>query len=134
MADERYFSPRDVEALIPRLTDIVDRLRAAHAIVEETRGRLQAEQQRLSMAGGGVLDRAQWRADKEQLDASVARAQKAVEEISALGGVPKGVEEGLVDFPHLRNGRVVNLCWKYGETRIEWWHGMDEGYAARKPL
>ena len=131
---ERYFSPQEVEALIPALTDIVERLRAAHADVEERRGRLQAEQQRLAMAGGGVLDRAQWKADREVLDAAVKHAQAAVEEIHALGGVPKGVEEGLVDFPHLRDGRVVNLCWKFGETRIRFWHGMDEGYAARKPL
>ena len=131
---ERYFSPGDVEALIPRLTAIVDGLRAAHAAVEETRGRLQAEQKRLTLSGGGMLDQARWRADREQLDAGVKRAQAAVDAIQALGGVPKGVEEGLVDFPHLRDGRVVNLCWKYGETRIEWWHGMDEGYASRKRL
>ena len=41
---------------------------------------------------------------------------------------------GLVDFLHLRNGREVNLCWKYGEREIRHWHGLDEGYAARKPL
>jgi len=131
---ERYFSPADVEALIPTLTDIVDRLRVAHAKVEEARGRMQAEQQRLALVGGGVLDQARWRADRATLDAAVPRAQKAIEEINALGGVPKGVEEGLVDFPHLRDGRVVNLCWKYGETQIRFWHGMDEGYTSRKPL
>lgn len=131
---ERYFSPDEVEALIPTLTQIVERLRAAHAEVEARRGRLQTEHRRLTMAGGGVLDRAQWRADRGGLDAAVKQAQAAVEEIHALGGVPKGVEEGLVDFPHLRAGRVVNLCWKFGETRIRWWHGMDEGYGARKPL
>ena len=131
---ERYFSPDEVEALIPRLTAIVDGLRAAHAEVEAARTRLQAEQQRLSLAGGGMLDQARWRADQQTLDASVKGAQTAVDEIHALGGVPKGVEEGLVDFPHLRDGRVVNLCWKYGETEIRWWHGMDEGYAARKRL
>jgi hypothetical protein len=131
---ERYFSPAEVEALIPTLTDIVERLRAAHADVEERRGRLQAEQQRLAMAGGGVLDRTKWQADRQVLDAATKHAQAAVEEIHALGGVPKGVEEGLVDFPHLRDGRVVNLCWKFGETRIRYWHGMDEGFASRKPL
>lgn len=131
---ERYFSPDEVEALIPTLTAAVERLREAHAEVEETRGRLQAEQQRLAMSGGGMLDRARWRANRERLDTAVKRAQAAVDEVHAMGGVPKGVEEGLVDFPHLRDGRVVNLCWKYGETRIGWWHGMDEGFAARKPL
>jgi hypothetical protein len=131
---ERYFSPDEVEALIPTLTAIIERLREAHAEVEETRGALQAEQQRLTMSGGGMLDQGRWRADRERLDAAVARAQAAVDEIHAVGGVPKGVEDGLVDFPHLRDGRVVNLCWKFGETRIRWWHGMDEGFAARKPL
>jgi hypothetical protein len=131
---ERYFSPEEVEALIPRLTDIVDRLRDAQAAVAETRTRLQAEQQRLTLAGGGMLDRARWRADQEGMKAGIAEVKKAAEEIQALGGVPKGIEEGLVDFPHLRDGRVVNLCWKYGETRIRFWHGMDEGFAARKPL
>jgi hypothetical protein len=131
---ERYFSPAEVEALIPRLTEIVERLRAAHADVETRRGRLEAEHRRLTMAGGGVLDQARWRADRASLETGVKAAQEAVEAIQALGGVPKGVEEGLVDFPHLREGRVVNLCWRFGETEIRWWHGMDEGYAARKPL
>jgi hypothetical protein len=131
---ERLFSPEDVEALIPTLTEIVDRLRAAHGEVETRRNRLQAEQQRLALAGGGVLDQARWRADREALDRATKAAQAAMERLQALGGVPKGIEEGLVDFPHLRDGRVVNLCWKYGETRIRFWHGMDEGYASRKPL
>ena len=34
----------------------------------------------------------------------------------------------------VRDGRVVNLCWKHGEKKVEWWHGMDEGYASRKAL
>jgi hypothetical protein len=131
---ERLFSPEDVEALIPTLTEIVDRLRAAHGEVETRRNRMQAEQQRLALAGGGMLDQARWRADREALDKATKAAQAAMERLHALGGVPKGIEEGLVDFPHLREGRVVNLCWKYGETRIRFWHGMDEGFASRKPL
>jgi hypothetical protein len=55
-------------------------------------------------------------------------------EIQALGGVIKDLALGLVDFPHLREGRTVNLCWRYGEQRVTHWHGLDEGYAARKPL
>jgi len=131
---ERYFSPDEVEALIPTLTRLVDRLRLAHAEVAKMRRRLQAEQRRLALAGGGVLDQGRWRADKQRMDAGIASARRVAEEMQALGGVPKGIEEGLVDFPHLRDGRVVNLCWKYGETRIRFWHGMDEGYASRKPL
>jgi hypothetical protein len=131
---ERYFSPEDVEALIPKLTELVERLRAAHADVQATRERLEAEKQRLAVAGGGVLDHGRWRADSARLEATSKIAQAVLEEIHAIGGVPKDIGLGLVDFPHLRDGRVVNLCWKHGETRVRWWHGLDEGYAARKPL
>ena len=131
---ERYFTPDEVEALIPKLAELVDRLQTAHADVQTVRERLEAEKQRLTLAGGGVLDRAQWRADSARLEAATKAAQAALDEIHAMGGVPKDIGLGLVDFPHLRDGRVVNLCWKPGETRVRWWHGLDEGYTARKPL
>ena len=131
---DRYFTRDEVEALIPTLTGLVERLRAAHQDVQTVRERMQAEHQRLTMAGGGLLDRARWRADRERLEAATKEAQAAVEAIHDTGGVPKDAEIGLVDFPHLRDGRVVNLCWKHGETHEDWWHGLDEGWAARKPL
>jgi hypothetical protein len=131
---DRHFTPAEVEALIPTLTGLVDRLRAAHAEVAAVRGRLAAEQQRLTLVGGGLPDQEQWRADHARLEAATKDAQAVVDELLALGGVPKDVGLGLVDFPHLRDGRLVNLCWKYGEARVGWWHGFDEGYAARKPL
>jgi hypothetical protein len=131
---ERYFTPEEVEALIPALTDLVATLQTAHADAETRRASMKAEEERVALAGGGILDQARWRADREALDAAVARAQRAIEGIHAVGGVPKDARLGLVDFPTIRDGRVVNLCWKQGETRVEWWHGLDEGYAARKAL
>ena len=131
---ERYFTPDEVEALIPKLTGLVDRLRTAHADVQTVREGLEAEKQRLTLAGGGVLDRGRWRADSQRLETATKEAQAVLEEIHALGGVPKDIGLGLVDFPHRRDGRVVNLCWKHGESRVRWWHGLDEGYAARRPL
>ncbi len=47
----------------------------------------------------------------------------------------KNVEEGLIDFPHLRrNGQEVYLCFKYGEETIQYWHPVDTGFAGRQPL
>ena len=46
----------------------------------------------------------------------------------------KDLEMGLVDFPSLRGGQEIYLCWKLGEERIQYWHGLTEGYAGRKPL
>jgi hypothetical protein len=131
---DRYFSPEEVEALIPTLTELMGAARSAQALAVEAREHLQAEKHRLTMAGGGVLDRAVWDDATRTLARETARVERAVTRIGALGGVIKDVATGLVDFAHVRDGRVVNLCWKLGETAIRFWHGMDEGFAARKPL
>ena len=131
---ERYFSVADVEALIPKLSRLMGRVMSAHAEVGEAQQRLQAEQQRISMAGGGVLDRRAWRADTERVERLTTEIREGLGAIVELGGAPKDLGLGLVDFLHLRDGREVNLCWKYGEREIRHWHGLDEGYAGRKPL
>ena len=119
----RHFTRNEAEALIPRLTAIMERMMSADTEATARQERLRAARQRIELSGGGVLDRTAWRDDSEGLDA-----------IHALGGVPKDLALGLVDFPSLRGGHTVNLCWKYGERDIRFWHGLDEGYAARKPL
>jgi hypothetical protein len=131
---ERYWQPHEVEALIPRLTEIMDRVRAAQVEAEEARAWLQAEQERITLIGGGVLDQASWRSAKGRQDGRAGIVREGLQAIEGLGGVTKDLELGLVDFLHLRAGREVNLCWRYGEKRITHWHGLDEGYARRKPL
>jgi hypothetical protein len=131
---ERYFTVAEVEALIPRLDRIMLRVMSANAEASQARERLQAEQQRIALAGGGLLDRRAWRADKDRIERLTAELQQGLGEIVDLGGAPKDLGLGLVDFLHLREGREVNLCWKYGEREIRHWHGLDEGYAGRKPL
>ena len=131
---ERYFSVAEVEALIPTLTPLMKRVMSASAEASQARERLQAEQQRITLAGGGVLDQRAWRADRDRIERLTAEMQGALGAIVELGGVPKDLGLGLVDFLHLRDGREVNLCWKYGERDIRHWHGLDEGYAGRKPL
>ena len=131
---ERYFTVADVEALIPELARIMERVMSAHAEVSATQERMQAEQQRIAMAGGGVLDRRAWRADKAKVEWLTGEIRRGLGEIVELGGAPKDLGLGLVDFLHLRNGREVNLCWRYGAREIRHWHGLDEGYAGRKPL
>jgi hypothetical protein len=131
---ERYFTPAEVEALIPELTAIMNDVMAAQAEATAVRERLHAEQERITMTGGGVIDHGAWRQGREDLERVGRRIQARLDDIAQLGGVPKDLGLGLVDFPHLRNGEVVNLCWKHPERSIEYWHGLDEGYAKRKPL
>ena len=131
---DRYFLPEDVERLIPRLTRIMERVMAAHAAGVEAREALATEEKRITLSGGGVVDRAAWKARAERVEKSTRDVQAGLQEIQGLGGATKDLGMGLVDFPHLRDGQVVNLCWRFGEKRITHWHGLDEGYARRKPL
>lgn len=133
-APQRHFTPDEVEALIPRLTAIMERVRGAHQDASAIRERLRAEGQRINLSGGGVIDQAQWRQQIEAAERATRALQEGLGEIQRLGGVPKDLGLGLVDFPHLRRGQEVHLCWKYGERAIRFWHGRDEGYAGRKPL
>ena len=131
---KKYFTPEEVEALIPELTEVMGRLIEAHQEAARVRRALQEEQHRIMMAGGGVLDREGWKERAQRLEALTREIQEGLGGIVSLGGVPKDLGMGLVDFPHLLDDREVNLCWRFGETRIRFWHGLDEGYAGRKPL
>jgi len=56
------------------------------------------------------------------------------EELEAIGCELKDFELGLVDFPSVRNGREVFLCWKLGEREVEHWHEVTAGFASRRAL
>jgi hypothetical protein len=131
---ERYFEPAEVNALIPTLTRVMGRVMRAHEEATTRAERLAAERERIGLAGGGVIDRTAWKADADQVARLTEAVKSGLAEITGMGGTIKDLGLGLVDFPHLRAGRVVNLCWKYGEAGVSHWHGMDEGFANRKPL
>jgi hypothetical protein len=80
---------------------------------------------------GGGRDPLLLRRDARELQEELVTL---VEAIHRHGCVVKDIDLGLVDFPALRGGQLVNLCWKLGEPDIRFWHGVDEGFASRKPL
>ena len=59
---------------------------------------------------------------------------KCVNQIHGLGAQVKDADEGLVDFPTLRDGEEVLLCWKLGEDEVAFWHGLEDGFAGRRPV
>jgi hypothetical protein len=125
MADEskQYFTVRAIEALIPRLETLMGRVMEAHAQAARLRTALETAQREVVLAGGMRLQAEWWRVRRGGLG-----------DILATGGVPKDLELGLVDFLGLVGGREVNLCWRYGEKRIRFWHGLDEGFGGRKTI
>jgi hypothetical protein len=131
---ERYFEREEVERLIPQLTRIMERVMAAQTAATEAKEWLQEEQRRIELSGGGMVDQRAWKAARERAERGARDVRQGLEQVQGLGGVPKDLGLGLVDFLHLRDGREVNLCWRYGEQKITHWHGLDEGYSSRKPL
>jgi len=71
---------------------------------------------------------------REEVQVAAVKLETLMEEMDSLGVQLKGIEEGLVDFPSEREGRVVLLCWRMGEETIAWWHEEDTGFAGRRPL
>ncbi len=71
---------------------------------------------------------------KKRLNAAVTEYYRAVETLEDTGAVIKSIEQGLLDFPSKRFNEEVWLCWKYGETKIGFWHEKDSGFTGRKPL
>jgi hypothetical protein len=76
--------------------------------------------------------------EAERLQREVQRAAADIEgfmqELTELGVECKSLENGLFDFPCEREGRIVLLCWMYGERAVTHWHDVDAGFAGRQPL
>ncbi|HYX42460.1 MAG TPA: DUF2203 domain-containing protein [Pyrinomonadaceae bacterium] len=124
----RLFSVEEANELLPTVRLIVGRIARAHAEVL----RFQAAAKRAAEGaehGGGFMP------GGTRYVAALLRLIERASELEALGVQLKDFARGLIDFPSLRDGRVVLLCWELGEgDRIEWWHETEAGYAGRQPL
>jgi hypothetical protein len=130
---ERYFTPEEANALLDQVRPVAESLvehRRAFAAAAAERAQLSA---RIS-GNGGDFDPQEPREVEEQLEREAQAVARAVEELQRLGVLVKDLDSGLVDFPALRDGEEVLLCWQVGEDEIAYWHGADEGFAGRKPL
>src|SRR5205085_9691440 len=124
----KLFSVEEANELLPTVRRIVFDIKRAHAEVLkfQTAAKLAAEGAEL---GGGFMP------GGTRYVAALLRLVEHAGELEALGVQLKDYARGLVDFPSLRDGRVVLLCWELGEgDRIEWWHETEAGYAGRQPL
>ncbi len=65
---------------------------------------------------------------------SVSRLMSLLQQVRDLGVLLKDVEKGLCDFPYIKDGRTVYLCWQLGEDNIQYWHEVETGFAGREPL
>ena len=138
MSEPKLFTPDEVNRLIPRLTELMETAIERHGQALALQERLRDDRARVSASGGERRDAMDWKARAERLDGLGIEVRQLLQDVQAMGGVVKDLETGLVDFPGRGSvgpgGPVVNLCWKLGEDAVRFWHGMDEGFAQRKPL
>ena len=130
----KRFTLAEAERLLPEIETIIREAVSLKALYQETEQELQSFAQRVAMAGGMSVDRdavLQQRADR---DSHGQRLKAAVERIQDYGCVIKDLDIGLIDFPTLFRGQEVYLCWRMGESGIQHWHGVNEGFAGRKPI
>ena len=101
---------------------------------EAAENNIEALSQKVMLQGGMIVDRERARAVRQRRDDSLEQLKATVEKIHETGCVVKDLDKGLVDFPTLFRGEEVYLCWKMDEPAIQFWHGMQEGFAGRKQI
>ena len=130
---ERYFTPEEANALLDEVRPLAEALVAHRRAMAVTATRQARLVQRIA-GNGGDFDPQEPRTLEEDFRREDEAVVRCVEDLQRLGVLVKDLDRGLVDFPALRGDEEVLLCWQVGEDEIAYWHGVDEGFAGRKPL
>ena len=129
----KRFTLPEAQNLIPRVDRLLQEAIRLKPDFDGAGAALTKMKERIHMMGGTLVDRPPFVEVKERRDRASQGLRKAIQELIDLGVQIKDLDTGLVDFPTLFRGREVYLCWKLGETSIEFWHG-EEGFRGRKPI
>jgi hypothetical protein len=86
------------------------------------------------VGNGGALDARRVATLAAQVNREAEAVARSITGIQELGVLVKDLDRGLVDFPALRGEEEVLLCWEVGEDEVAYWHGLEEGFAGRRPL
>ena len=121
----RHFSLREARALLDEVRPLAEEL----VLLKQNLDRRGYDIRRHGYFGGtGPNGERHFPRDLERLVAILGR-------LDTLGVIVKGIDDGLVDFPHVRqNGEEVYLCFRAGETDIRFWHSVETGFAGRRPI
>jgi hypothetical protein len=123
---DRLFTLAEANHLIPQLNTRLTSVQQAKAVLVRTKEDIRKASAQAEYGGGSAVGPL-YISSLQQISANLQAIQE-------LGVLVKDLDLGLCDFPHLRDGRVVFLCWKLGEQEIRWWHETTTGYKDRYPL
>ena len=124
----KIFSVEEANVLLPTVRGILLSIRRSYSRLVAYREAAQHAAKGAEGGGGGMPGGSRY-------VSLLIELTRRTGELEELGIQLKDYERGLIDFPSLRDGRVILLCWQLGEgDQIEWWHDPEAGFAGRQPL
>lgn len=120
-----HYSLAEARALLPELRKWLARLAELREAFETMDRPLREQTTAGWDLGGPPVDR--W-------VRALAEIQSLLAEFYRRDIQIKDLDRGLIDFPSIRDGREVFLCWEQAEEDVRFWHDLDAGYAGREPL
>src|SRR5947209_17799560 len=134
MAKMKTFTVSEAQRLLTVLKSLIKRAMDGKQVIEQVEKELQELNHRILLSGGLFVDVPKIARRRAERDKAVQNTKDAMAEVEAIGVQIKDLDIGLLDFPCVVDDQIVLLCWKYGEEKIEYWHGLEEGFRGRKPV
>lgn len=130
----RFFTLDQAEQLLPEVESAIRDAISSKFEYQQAEAECQGFQHRVMIMGGVLVDHAQLRELRNRRESSALRLKDVLDKIQELGCLVKDLDIGLIDFPTLLNGEEVYLCWKLGESSIQFWHAIHEGFRGRRAI
>lgn len=130
----KTFTLDEAQMMLPTVEALLKQAMEAKEAAETVEEDLQDLGRRIYLAGGTMVNVTDVQEKRAAMSGLVEQAKEAVEEMDSIGVQVKDLDTGLLDFPAYRDGELVLLCWKMGESKIEFWHTLEDGYKGRQPV
>ena len=126
MPSKKLFTLQEANSFVPQLLDLVPKIQNLSISLSNDFPDIK-----------NAREKAKWNGGSDQgvgYLALVLKYNNFMRKIDEMGCEVKGIREGLVDFPSIREGKEVYLCWRMPEKEILFWHDLNTGFAGRKPI
>ena len=130
---ERTFTAEEANAALGEVAPLVEEMVRERGALSAAQTRQEELAATIGSNGGGIDPSLVGELEAE-VQRRAANIAGCIRRIHAHGAQVKDVDTGLIDFPALRGGEVVLLCWRLGEDEIRYWHRVEDGFAGRRPL
>jgi hypothetical protein len=130
----KTFTLEEAQSLLPVLESLLKRAIEGKQAAEVVESGLSELIRRIYLSGGMRVDVTSVTKQRAEMETHLQRVRECIAEMDSIGVQVKDIEGGLLDFPCRIDDEVVLLCWRMGETAIEHWHTVEQGFQGRQPL